>query len=74
LHQPKPGLPHYHYASRKICRRSFAQAFAQNPLQYDVFQVVGPNGAGIFHVDYTGAAYSDQSKPQRLPNIWRRRN
>ena len=38
---------------------TFSEAFAENPLQYDVFQVVGPGGAGIFHVDYTGAAYSD---------------
>jgi hypothetical protein len=37
----------------------FAEAFAENPMQYDVFQVVGPSGAGIFHVDYTGAAYAD---------------
>jgi hypothetical protein len=38
---------------------TFAQAFAENPLQYDVLQVVGPSGEGIFHVDYTGAAYFD---------------
>jgi hypothetical protein len=38
---------------------NFSEAFAPNPLRYDVFQVVGPSGAGIFHVDYTGAAYSD---------------
>jgi hypothetical protein len=42
----------------KFVGATFAQAFAQNPLQYDVFQVVGPNGVSIFHVDYTGAAYS----------------
>jgi hypothetical protein len=38
---------------------TFAEAFAENPMQYDVFQVVGPSGAGIFHVDYTGAAYAN---------------
>lgn len=38
---------------------NFAQAFADNPMQYDVFQVVGPGGAGIFHVDHTGAAFAD---------------
>jgi hypothetical protein len=38
---------------------SFAKAFAENPMQYDVLQVVGPSGAGIFHVDYSGAPYSD---------------
>jgi hypothetical protein len=43
----------------KFVGATFAQAFAQNPLQYDVFQVVGPNGVSIFHVDYTGAAHVD---------------
>lgn len=38
---------------------SFAEAFARNPMQYDVFQVVGPSAAGIFHVDYACAAYFD---------------
>jgi hypothetical protein len=38
---------------------SFADAFSENPMQYDVFQVVGPSGTGIFHVDYTGTAYTD---------------
>jgi hypothetical protein len=38
---------------------SFAEAFADNPMQYDVFQVVGPSGAGIFHVNYKGTAYTD---------------
>ena len=38
---------------------SFAEAFAENPMRYDVLQVVGASGAGIFHVDCTGAPYSD---------------
>lgn len=38
---------------------SFGDAFSENPMQYDVLQVVGPSGAGIFHVDYTGTAYTD---------------
>ena len=38
---------------------SFAAAFADNPMQYDIFQVVGPGGTSVFHVDYTGAAFAD---------------
>jgi hypothetical protein len=38
---------------------TFALAFEPNPMQYDVFQVVGPGGVGIFHVDSSGAAFSD---------------
>lgn len=38
---------------------TFAAAFADNPMQYDIFQMVGPSGQGIFHVDYTGAAFAD---------------
>jgi hypothetical protein len=45
---------------------SFADAFSENPMQYDVFQVVGPGGTGIFHVDYTGTAYTDQSRTAML--------
>jgi hypothetical protein len=38
---------------------TFAQAFPDNPMDYDVLQVAGPDGAGIFHVDHTGKAFMD---------------
>jgi hypothetical protein len=38
---------------------TFAQAFSNNPMGYDVFQVVGPGGVGIFHVDHAGTAFWD---------------
>ena len=51
---PTPGalLGQYHGAT-------FAQAFSNNPMGYDVFQVVGPGGVGIFHVDHAGTAFWD---------------
>ena len=33
---------------------SFAQAFAYNPDQLNVFQLIGQGGAVVFHVDYQG--------------------
>lgn len=38
---------------------TFAQAFSNNPMGYDVFQVVGPGGASIFHVNHAGTAFWD---------------
>ena len=35
---------------------SFAQAFAYNPDQLNVFQLIGQGGAVVFHVDYQGNA------------------
>lgn len=36
---------------------TFAHAFSNNPMGYDVFQVVGPGGVGIFHVDHAGTGF-----------------
>jgi hypothetical protein len=44
---------------RQFCEATFAQAFAENPMEYDVFQVVGPGGVRIFHVDHADAALAD---------------
>jgi hypothetical protein len=38
---------------------TFAQAFPDNPMDFDVLQVAGPDGVGIFHLDYTGKAFMD---------------
>lgn len=54
-----PASPTTHALLGRYSGTSFAQAFSENPMGYDVFQVVGPGGVGIFHVDHAGTAFWD---------------
>jgi hypothetical protein len=56
---PNPSAPSDGALLGQFRGASFVEAFADNPMQYDIFQVVGPGGTGVFHVDYTGAAFAD---------------
>jgi len=36
----------------------FADAFSQNNAHQDILQVKAPTSAGVYHLDYTGTAFS----------------